>query len=569
VSVAAYDPALALVELRRARFQKRLGDVHWIDLLYQAYITAIVGGMVVLFLSSFVGDGDLDAAGVARVRADGPALLGIVVALAAAVGLRSGSRGGPLALEAAEVRHVLLAPVDRRLALRGPAWRQVRFNAFCGMVAGAIAGQLAVRRLPGAPIAWVASGAAFGVVTAALAMGLALAASGTRLARWIATLASGVLVAWAVADASDLVPRSPTAWLGTLALWPLHVEPIALIPTAVAAGALVLGFRWLGAVSIEAAERRSSLVGQLRFAATLQDIRTVIVLRRQLAMELPRVRPYLRARVPGGRVFPVWGRGWRGVLRWPAARVGRLVVLGVVAGLSLRGVWSGTTPLIVVAGLALFVAGLDAVEPLAQETDHPERRDTVPLPAGELGMRHLPVPVVVMVLVGLPAALAAVVAAPSVLAVEVAAIALLPGALGAVGGATTSVVMGAPAQSDTWQLLPPEVSGMRLAARTAWPPLLAIIGVGPVLLARAAVDADFEPIPIEAGAAAFVAVVFAFVVAWVRFREPAKAWWAAKLEEVMPTKPGRDPEPAVAAASKAPPPAAPPRQSSTSGPHKR
>lgn len=560
MSVAAYDPALALVELRRARFQKRLADVHWIDLLYQAYITAIVGGMVVLFLSSFVGDGDLDAAGVARVRADGPALLGVVVALAAGIGLRSGSRGGPLALEAADVRHVLLAPVDRRLALRAPAWRQVRFNAFCAMVGGAIAGQLAVRRLPGAPLAWVASGAAFGVATAALAIGFGLVASGSHAPRWVATLASGVLVAWAVADASDVVPRSPTAWLGTLALWPLHVEPLALAPVAVAAAALALGFLWLGAVSIEAAERRSSLVGQLRFAATLQDIRTVIVLRRQLAMELPRVRPLLRARVPGGLRFPVWGRGWRGVLRWPAARVGRLVVLGVVAGLSLRGMWSGTTPLIVVAGLALFVAGLDAVEPLAQETDHPERRDSFPLTSGELGIRHLPVPVVVMALVGIPAAAAAVLAAPSVSGVEVAAVALVPGALGAAGGATTSVVMGAPAQSDTWQLLPPEVSGMRLAARTAWPPLLAILGVAPVLAARAAVDADLGPIPIEVGTGAFVAAVFALVVAWVRFREPAKAWWAVKLEEVMPTKPGRAPEPQPA-------PEAPP--SSTSGPHKR
>ena len=35
-------------------------------------------------------------------------------------------------------------------------------------------------------------------------------------------------------------------------------------------------------MSPEAAERRSSLVGQIRFAATLQDVRTVIVLRRQL-----------------------------------------------------------------------------------------------------------------------------------------------------------------------------------------------------------------------------------------------------------------------------------------------
>src|SRR4051794_41361499 len=36
---------------------------------------------------------------------------------------------------------------------------------------------------------------------------------------------------------------------------------------------------------------RTELVGQLRFAVTLQDLRTVLVLRRQLAQERPRARP--------------------------------------------------------------------------------------------------------------------------------------------------------------------------------------------------------------------------------------------------------------------------------------
>ena len=50
--------------------------------------------------------------------------------------------------------------------------------------------------------------------------------------------------------------------------------------------------------------------------------------------------------------------------------------------------WAGTTPLVVLAGLALFVAGLDTVEPLAQEVDHPSRRDASPLDAAE----HPPAP---------------------------------------------------------------------------------------------------------------------------------------------------------------------------------
>ena len=89
--------------------------------------------------------------------------------------------------------------------------------------------------------------------------------------------------------------------------------------------------------------------------------------------------------------LPVWTRGVRGLMRWPAARVARLVLLGAVAGLSLRGAWSGTSPLIILAGLALFLAGLDAVEPLAQEIDHPTRRDSVPIERGDVELRHVPI----------------------------------------------------------------------------------------------------------------------------------------------------------------------------------
>ena len=68
---------------------------------------------------------------------------------------------------------------------------------------------------------------------------------------------------------------------------------MALVPVALVAALLVVGFLGLAGLSLEAAERRTSLVGQLKFAVTLQDLRTVLVLRRQLAMELPRSRPWI------------------------------------------------------------------------------------------------------------------------------------------------------------------------------------------------------------------------------------------------------------------------------------
>ena len=219
----------------------------------------------------------------------------------------------------------------------------------------------------------------------------ALIAAGTRLPRWAASLIGLVLLALAIADGVGAIATSPTAPFGELVLWPLRFHVSGLLPIVLAVAFVLAGLGLIGRVSLEAAERRSTLVGQLRFAATLQDLRTVIVLRRQLAMELPRLRPWVRLPVRGTGRWPVFVRGLRGVLRFPAARGARLVLLGAIAGFCLRGMWAGTTPLIVLAGLALFVAGLDTVEPLAQEVDHPSRRDASPLEPAAIHLRHLPV----------------------------------------------------------------------------------------------------------------------------------------------------------------------------------
>ncbi len=544
MSLAAYDPVVGLRELRAARRRRRLADIHWVDAMYQAYVTALFALFALLFLSSLVGDRRLDAAGVDRVTDRGPAAVGLVVAVALFVGLRSGSRGGPLALEAADVRHILLAPIDRRTALRGPALRQLRFLAFVGALVGGFAGQLAARRLPRPTVAWVVTGGAVGAVTVALAVGAAMTVAARRVPRWAISLAALALLGWSVADALDVagVPHAPTEYLGRLALWPVHFDPLAIVPVAVAGALLGVGFAGLGRLSVEAAERRCSLVGQLRFAATLQDLRTVIVLRRQLALELPRLRPWFR--VGPGRRLVVWRRACQGVLRWPASRVARVVILAVVAGLAMRVMWDGTTPMIVVAGLALYVAGLETAEPLAQDVDHPGLRDSYPLDEGQLYTRHLAGALTAAVAIVVLGAVTAVAVEPSVSALAVAAIAVLPAAVGAAGGAVVSVVMGAPAQADSWTMIPPEVAGMRLVARTAWPPALAVVGLLPVLAARAAFrHGDVSPAGAEIAAGIFVLVIGGILVGWVRFRLQVKAWWKAQLKQAFPSKETEIPTP--------------------------
>jgi hypothetical protein len=523
----------ALRELRSTRRRRRIEELDWFEAAYRAYLAGILGIVITLFLSSWLGDDPVDAATLADVRAYGPAVVGLVVALALGLGLRSGSRGGPLALEAAEVRFVLLAPVRRRAALFSGALRSLRHAAFLGAVVGAVAGQLAGRRLTGSLWAWAASGAAAGALIAALFVGAAMMASGVRLRRWMATLLAAAFVAWAALDIARIV-SSPTTTLGSLAFWPLDVSWLDLAGVATTIAIVVGGLALLGRLSLEEAERRTALVGQLRFAVTLQDLRTVLVLRRQLAQDLPRRRPWIR--LGGARRFPVWQRDWHGVLRFPLSRLVRLVLLAAVAGLCLGYAYDGVPPLIIVAGLCFFLTGLEAAEPLAQDIDQADRTDALPRVRGDLLVRHLPVVGVVMAILGAVAGAAMWLTEPSAFTLELAAIAAVPAALAGGAGGVVNITMGAPDATKDGQLLPPEVAGMKIALRSALPVIIAVLGCVPVLVAHRAQEAvddgqTASPLGAAAATAVLVVLVSAFVGAYVRFRDQAHVWWQQVLEQ--------------------------------------
>lgn len=520
----------ALADWRRYRSRRRLAEVHWVDALYQAYLAALLSGAAVLAAASIVGDGDVRTTD--SLIADGEAVLGLVVSIVLTVGLRSGSRGGPLALDRADVRHVLLAPVDRVTALRGPAGRQLRFLLFAGVVVGATGGHLADRRLGGSGAAWTAFAVVATVATAAAAHALACCAAGLRLRPWVAGLVGVGLVGSSVAHVTDRIAWAPGAAVGGIALWPVRVRVEEVVALAVVVALVLVGLRLIGGVSLEQLERRSRLVGQLRFAATLQDLRTVVVLRRQLAQERPRTRPWLRPPLPHRRL-PVLVRDIRSLLRWPAGRLVRLLLLAAVAGVCGRAAYEGTTPLVVGAGFALFLAGLDAAEPLGQELDHPTRRDSVPVPAGSIHARHLPAVIGVATAVAFAAAVVGVAVDPRVGAWPVALACVPAAGLGAAGGAVVNMVMGsappASAVSSAWNLAPPEAAGIRLVFRTAWPPAIATLGASAVLVAREAIaDGRSGVAPALLGAAALAGLT-GLVAGWVRFRDDIAGWWATNV----------------------------------------
>ena len=275
------------------------------------------------------------------------------------------------------------------------------------------------------------------------------------------------------ADHHDRQPRplAPAGWLAVLGV------PVVL-------GLVVLGLALLRRLSLEAAERRTGLVGQLRFAVTVQDLRTVIVLRRQLAQDSPATG---RGSACPGSPPVVWRRGWHGLLRFPAVRLLRLVVLAAIAGGCLSAAYHGTAPAVVLAALVLYLVGLDAIEPLSQEIDQSDRADAIPIDRGDLLVRHLPASALLLFLYAIVGGAVAYAFNRTGTALAIIAVVSLPAVWAAGAGAVISVAGEVPAPDPfkDGQLLPPEVAGMKLVFRTAWPVVVCIIGTLPVLGAAA------------------------------------------------------------------------------------
>jgi hypothetical protein len=514
------DPASALSDLRRARRSRRMGDVSFFDVAYRVYVTALLSLFAAFTASGWIGDEVVSDRTVQRVLTDAPPVLGLVAALGLLAGVRVGSRGGPLAIESADVHHVLLAPISRRVTLRRPFIRAVGTALLWSAILGGLAGDLAAQRLPGSSLSWIASGALAAGIGAALGVGAALLVAGRGLPRAVPFVVALGLVAWSIADVADRGSTAPFTFLGRVALWPLSFEPAGLAFAAIAVLVLLAAERSIGGLSIEAARRRTALVGQLRFAVTQQDLRTVLVLRRQLADEGMRDRPWLP--MPRGRLAamtPVFTRDGQSLMRWPTVRVARVVALGVVIGLCMRGVWSGTTPLVLLAGVAAFVAALDAIEPMAQDLDHPTRLFGFPRPRGWVLVRHLAAPAVAMIGLGLVAIATAFVVDPHRDVLVYGFAVLVPGALAAVAGAAVSVVSEPILDPGTEAMIPPEVAGPRALFRAGWPPAIATLGLLPLVAAHRAELHDRPADAALSSASTAVFVLTVVVFGWVRFRE--------------------------------------------------
>jgi hypothetical protein len=453
--LTAPDPVAAMKAMRSARRRRYVARTDVMEVLYRVYLGAIAAVFILAFLAGALHEVSADPESIARIHDHAPAVIGLVVAVLVLAGLRSGARGGPLAIEAAEVRYTLLAPVSRRAALRPAAVAQLRTAVLFGAIFGAVVGNFVFRRFPGSAVEWIGSLAAFGALVPVAVLGAALVASGRKLRLGVASGLGLALVAWAALDLALGWNTSPATMLGDLATLPLQHGASAWLAALGAVLTLALlagGLLGIGGLGLEEAQRRAQLVAEMRFSASVQDLRTVILLRRQLASERPRRKPWIRLRGavvpaapasrsaspgpgagrsasassppalgPGGEVAaparprfgsatpgsPIWRRDWQSFLRWPLVRVVRVALIAVAAGGLAVGGFDLTPVLFALPGPLLFIAALDLIEPLAQESDHPTRRLLLPKASAELLRTHLTAPAVAMAIVLLIAAVAA------------------------------------------------------------------------------------------------------------------------------------------------------------------
>ena len=510
--------AAVLADLARARRSRRLAEVDVFERLYQAYLTVIAVGVVILVGAGMVGDEPVARHTLARITTDGPAIVGVAAALALIVGLRSGTRGGPLTLEAPFVAHVLLSPVGRDEALRDPAVRQLGQAMIGGAGVGGVAGVLAANRLPIASLPVVAWAAVAGATVGLAAAGLAMVVSGFPVPKPVVHVLCVGLAAGSVADLVAGTSWSPGSIVGRLAVSGVHFDAAGLAAIPVAVAAAVVGVALVGGTSIESARRRAGLVSQLRFAVTRQDLRTVVLLQRRLAQDAARERPWVP--IPSGRRAPVLRRGLRGLARLPLVRIVRVVALCGVAVLAAAGVWRGTSPLIVVTGLALWAAALDVIEPLAQELDHPDRWAGYPVAPGDLVLRHLVAPLIALLLAAaVPIAVAAVLGdAGTVL--QAAGGTLVTACAAAIVGAAASVSSG-PIEIAEVQTLMPETIGTQMLFRLAWPPGVAILACLPLLAGPSAAEHDLTVLQATSQYVFPIAILVGVVGLWLSRRKPS------------------------------------------------
>lgn len=205
-------------------------------------------------------------------------------------------------------------------------------------------------------------------------------------------------------------------------------------------------------------------------------------------------------------------------MRQPAVRLFRMVMLAVLAGLCAGVAWRGTTIGLLGAGLAMYIAAQDAVEPLAQEVDRPTRWDALPGDPGRILLQHLPVAFLIMLgLTGIGTA-ASLLLVPGEVVGSMAPTVALPIAAGATMAGALAVTLGTTTMGSLLGT-GPEMMGMITLLRTGLPIALAVAPFLPLLAAGH--DADALELEALANASTWPLLAVLLAGLYVRSRRPS------------------------------------------------
>jgi hypothetical protein len=220
-----------------------------------------------------------------------------------------------------------------------------------------------------------------------------------------------------------------------------------------------------------------------------------------------------------------WRRGLASLRRLPFSRLARMVVLGALGGV-FASLTETTSPLYALGLLAaVFLLGMEAIEPLSEEVDRPDLTDGLPLDRGALYLRHLIVPAITLTAVAMVGAATATVMDPPS-APAAFALAVPTALLGAIGPVVTTVldaplplavadtnVFGSPRGGES-PFAMAEFAGFSTAFTAIAPVVLSGVAVVPVLVAD--IDGGIGTIARLLVGSALVIVAAAF---WVRRRD--------------------------------------------------
>jgi hypothetical protein len=343
-----------------------------------------------------------------------PLLLAAVVAA-----LRLGVWQGPVVFSAADVAHLLRAPVRRAALVRPLLVRALG----AGAVAGAALGGLGVGMSLGAgdrPGAARAAGAvvAAGLLGAGAVAGSWLVESSARLAGdvrraspalWALIAALGACsAAGGTARAVELA-SGPWGWAVAVLSASAGAAAAALAGTAlVAAAAVAMAWGRAGAGTVEGFGLRARARAGIVASAASADYRTMARSRRAAARGVAGGARG-RARRAGGRLArpprPALAVPWRDVvaLSREPARTAAALALGAasVAAAALhpdRGAW------VAAAAVGAYGAALALLEPARMELDAPDRAALLlGRPAARAVLAHAALPGALLVAVSLPA----------------------------------------------------------------------------------------------------------------------------------------------------------------------